>query len=133
MERKPMGSKLKAALLCAAAGVFILTPAVAAAQENVKVVTVYDATQLPLEHYTVVRRLPLQRPWWQSVPAYRELGAARRALVEEAARIGADGLINLYCVSKADGVLPREGYFCYANAITVRATAPAEVEVTPLR
>jgi hypothetical protein len=111
----------------AAAGIFMLPGSALPAEENVKIIVVYDATQLPHDHYTVVRRLAVEgRPWWHTTVAHRELAPARRALVEEAARIGADGIINLYCVSKADGAIPREGHYCYANAIRLRERTPRE-------
>lgn len=84
-------------------------------------ITVYDSTQLALHRYTVVKRIGLED--WESafrIRGHQSLAAARQALVKEAARIGADGLINLTCFDRTDGIFKQQGYFCYGNAIRVK-------------
>jgi hypothetical protein len=83
-------------------------------------VPVYDATQVPFHRYTIVKRLGVegfQSAFW--ISAYGDLTRARQALVNEAARLGADGVVDLQCVSRADGLLIRAGYYCYGSAIRI--------------
>jgi uncharacterized protein YbjQ (UPF0145 family) len=105
-----------ATALLAAGGVSL-----AAAAPYPREVPIYDSTQLALDRYTVVKRIGVQD--WQSAFSIRGHGspeAARQALVNEAARLGADGLINLTCFDQTDGIFRQQGYFCYGNAIKVR-------------
>jgi uncharacterized protein YbjQ (UPF0145 family) len=83
-------------------------------------VPVYDSTQVALDRYTVIRRLGVQG--WQSgysIPSHRDATSAAEALLEEAARLGADGLVNLYCVNRSDR-LRGEGHYCYGSAIKLK-------------
>jgi hypothetical protein len=82
-------------------------------------VRVYDATELPLDRYTVVKRIWTQT--WRSafwVPAYNDAADAKAALTSRAADAGADGVINLHCLNDAGGW--GGGYFCYGLAIKLR-------------
>jgi len=85
-----------------------------------RAVAVYDSTQIALDRYTVIKRLGIQD--WRSAFSIRSYGdavAATDALLAEAERLGADGLVNLHCVSQSD-MPPGRGYYCYANAIRVK-------------
>jgi len=81
-------------------------------------IRVYDATELALQRYTVVKRL-----WagtWRSsfwVSSYDDAPAALKALTEKAADLEADGVTNVHCVSEAAG---EGGFFCYGLAIKLK-------------
>lgn len=84
-------------------------------------VPIYDSTQIALDRYTVVRRLGITG--WESAVRIRGHGdveSAQRALLAEAARFGADGVINLICFDKTDRIFNPAGYFCYGNAIRLK-------------
>lgn len=78
-------------------------------------VRVYDATELALQRYTVIKRLWVGT--WRSafwVPSYDDLPAALKALTDKAADLKADGVTNIHCVSESGGT---RGFFCYGLAI----------------
>jgi hypothetical protein len=84
-------------------------------------VPIYDATQVAIDRYTVIARLGVQ----DSQSAFRirghsDLESAQRALVSDAARRGADGVINLTCFDQTDRIFNPAGYYCYGNAIKIR-------------
>jgi hypothetical protein len=84
-------------------------------------VPIYDATELALGRYTVVKRLGVGD--WRSafrIRGYPDLGAAQQSLVNEAARAGADGVINLTCFDQTDALFKPAGYYCYGNAIRLQ-------------
>ena len=84
-------------------------------------VTVYDSTQLALHRYTVVKRIGVED--WQSafrIRGHETLAAARQTLLREAVRLEADGLINVTCFDRTDGMFKQQGYFCYGNAIRLK-------------
>ena len=106
-------------VLSGTAALAILFSAASAAQTR-PAVPVYDATQVALDRYTVIRRLGVQG--WRSgyhIPSYADATSAAEALLEEAARLGADGLVNLYCLNRSDR-FRGEGYYCYGNAIRIK-------------
>jgi uncharacterized protein YbjQ (UPF0145 family) len=82
-------------------------------------IRVFDAGELTLARYTVLKRL-----WtgsWRSafvVPAHDDASAAIAALTTEAASVGADGIVNLHCMNDSGGW--PSGYFCYGLAIKLR-------------
>jgi uncharacterized protein YbjQ (UPF0145 family) len=89
------------------------------AQERARV-PIYDSTQIALDRYTVVKRLGVQG--WRSgyyIESHPDRTAASEALLAEAARLGADGLVNLYCLDRSDR-LKGDGYYCYGNAIKLK-------------
>jgi uncharacterized protein YbjQ (UPF0145 family) len=97
----------------------ILFCASSPAQERAPV-PIYDSTQIALDRYTVVKRLGVQG--WRSgyyIESYGDVAAASDALLAQAAQLGADGLINVYCLDRSDR-LKGEGYYCYGNAIKVK-------------
>ena len=84
-------------------------------------VPVYDATQLALDRYTIVARLGVED--WQSafwIKGHGDLDSAKQALVNDAARRGADGVINLTCFDQTDRIFRPAGFYCYGNAIRIR-------------
>ena len=93
----------------------------AAATATPAAVTVYDTTQLALGSYVVVERIGIQR--WTSafgISGHVSEDAARSAVLAQAARAGADGVINLKCMSQTDRLFKPAGYYCYANAIRLK-------------
>jgi uncharacterized protein YbjQ (UPF0145 family) len=110
---RPFAALLGALLLAAGA-------AAPAAAQTTPPVRVYDASELVHGRYTVLKRLWVES--WRSafrLTEYGEPGAAIAALVDEAGRLGADGVANLYCLD-ASHRLSRSDYFCYGNAIKLQ-------------
>ena len=82
-------------------------------------VRIFDATELPLNRYTVVKRIWTQS--WRSafwVSNYDEASDAIAALTSKAADEGANGVINLHCLNDTGGW--GSGYFCYGLAIKLK-------------
>ena len=104
-------------LLCAVAA------AGAAAQEGAvrnAPLRVFDATELTPDRYTIVKRLWVES--WRSalwIPSHNDSAEAIGALTSEAARLGADAVINLACLNDQRAWFDR-GYFCYGLAIKLR-------------
>ena len=93
----------------------------AAAQTSDAAVPIYDSTQVAFDRYTVVRRLGITG--WESafrIRGHADLESAQRALTSEAARFGADGVVNLICFDQTDRIFRPAGYFCYGNAIKLK-------------
>ena len=80
----------------------------------------FDATQLPPDRYTVIKRLWVES--WRTAfdgPAHPESSAALAQLSEEAVKVGADALTNVFCLND-DRAWFRRGYFCYALAVKLK-------------
>lgn len=83
-------------------------------------VRVFDATELSINQYIVVRRI-----WADTsrvafdVPKFADAGDAVQALVAEASKAGADGLIDVHCLNARHGQGPN-AYFCQGNAIRLK-------------
>ena len=95
-----------------------------AAQAAPQSVQVYDSTQIALDSYTVLKRMGVSD--WKSafrMGGYNDEAAARDALLAQAAQVGADGVVNLHCLSQTDRVFNPAGYYCYGNAIKLKARA----------
>ena len=110
MKSATIAATALAGALCAAAA-----PSLAA---EAKAIRVYDATQLTLDRYTVLKRIWTQT--WRSafwVPSYDERADAVSALTSRAADEGADGVINLHCLNDTSW---GGGYFCYGLAIKLK-------------
>src|SRR5687767_14642838 len=78
-------------------------------------VTVYDATQLALGSYVVIHRIGVES--WRSafnIPGHVDEAAARNAVLAQAERVGADGVINLHCLGQTDRIFRPVGHYCYA-------------------
>ena len=88
---------------------------------------VYDSTEIAFGSYTVINRL-----WVESrrssfgVPHHRDERGARSALLDEATRVGADGIVNLFCLSRTDALFNPVGYYCYGNAIRFKKERRAQ-------
>lgn len=77
-------------------------------------IRVFDTGELSSNRYTVVKRIwtgTLRTVFW--LPSHNDAGAAVAALTDKARSVGADGVINLHCLS--DG-----GYYCYGLAIKLK-------------
>ena len=108
-------NRIAAALIVAA----ILAPAAANANAPGAPIRVFDAGELTLSSYTVVKRLwtqSLRASFW--VPEYSDAAAAIAGLTAEAQDLGADGVVNLHCVNDSGGW--GGGYTCYGLAIKLR-------------
>jgi uncharacterized protein YbjQ (UPF0145 family) len=82
-------------------------------------VQVFDATQLTLDRYTVVKRIWTQT--WRAafwIPEYDNAADAIEALKSRAADEGADAVIDLHCLNDKDGW--GAGYLCYGLAIKTK-------------
>jgi uncharacterized protein YbjQ (UPF0145 family) len=82
-------------------------------------IKVFDATELPLDRYTVVKRIWTQT--WHSafwVSTHDAAADAIAALTSKAADEGANGVINLHCLNDTGGW--GSGYFCYGLAIKLK-------------
>jgi uncharacterized protein YbjQ (UPF0145 family) len=91
---------------------------IAAAGSAHAVVTVYDATQISYDRYRIVKRLWADS--WRTaigVPHEATREAALQSLVHAAEGLGADGLVDVYCVG---GTPSLSSYYCYGNAIKVK-------------
>ena len=79
---------------------------------------VYDATQVAFGNYTIVKRIWAEtwRSWfWVGGDASEE--AARRSLVAEAQKAGADAVVNVTCMGRTDRAFLSSGHYCYGDAI----------------
>ena len=111
--RSPASRVALAALGFIAAGAFAQSPRTD--------VPIYDSTQVAFDRYTVVRRLGITG--WESAVRIRghgDIESAQRAVLGEAARFGADGVINLICFDQTDRVFRPAGFYCYGNAIKLK-------------
>jgi hypothetical protein len=82
---------------------------------------VFDAGELAVGGYTVVKRLWVDT--WRSawlIPTHDSAPAAMEAIAAEAARLGADGIMNLYCARDSGGWRGRDAHYCYALAIRLK-------------
>ena len=91
---------------------------IAAAGSAHAAVTVYDATQISYDRYRVIKRLWVDS-WKTAIGVSHEptREAAVQSLVRAAEGLGADGLVNVYCVG---GTPSLSDFYCYGNAINVK-------------
>jgi hypothetical protein len=118
-------SLIASVLTCAAC---VLSGCATTAQGDVEKradeVTVYKARELANDQYEVVSHLWVDS--WRtafSTPTYPSDDEAVAALRTEAARLGADGLVNVACFDAGGSLWFRSDkptLLCYANAIRVR-------------
>ena len=104
---------LVALAICAAPGLG------AAAQAGAP--RVYQVGEITPDRYRVIERIwvdSLRTAFW--VPTHADQRAAIDAVMSEAARLGADGVVNLHCLNDRGGFPPLAGHFCYANAIKLK-------------
>jgi hypothetical protein len=84
-------------------------------------VPVYDATQIAHDSYVVIERIGVES--WRSafgIGGHRDEAGARSAVLAEAARVRADGVVNLHCLGQTDGLFNSSGFYCYGNAIRLK-------------
>lgn len=112
---------MKRGLLKMMAPVFVLAGALNSAQAADAPLKVYTPGELQFASYTVLKRL------WVAAPesafylrTHPDSGAAISALVNEATRIGADGVVNLTCLKGGQFTAAAEGWYCYGNAIKLK-------------
>jgi hypothetical protein len=113
-----VGLKPGCALLLWAAAAGLGTPASAADGPSVPV---YDPTQVAFDRYVVVKRVGIDG--WRSafrIKGHADLAGARQAVLNEAAHVGADAVVNLTCFDRTDALFDPSGYFCYGNAVRLR-------------
>ena len=81
-------------------------------------IRIYDAGELTLDRYTVIKRI-WAGTWRASlwVPTSRDRSAAIDAIKSAAADAGADGVVNLHCLTDS---FWSDEYFCYALAIKLK-------------
>ena len=83
---------------------------------------VYQVGEITFDRYTVLERIWVGS--WRSafsVPTRADEQGAVAALKEEAARLGADGMVNLHCLNdESGGLFGGKGHYCYANAIKLK-------------
>jgi hypothetical protein len=90
-------------------------------------VKVYTPGELSTNQYEVVSRIWVDS--WRTafrLPTYPSEDEAIASLRVEAARLGADGLVNVACSKQAVSMWSRSAepaFLCYGNAIRVRRTA----------
>ncbi|MEO8740658.1 MAG: hypothetical protein ABI537_13285 [Casimicrobiaceae bacterium] len=121
---KPYSTTLLALAAVALAGCAGVPPDIASRAPDIKV---YDNGQLPISRYDVVRRIWADA-WRTSfgAPTFPTRDDAVAALQNEAARAGADGLINVICLDQGRArwySRAEPAILCYGNAIRLR---PAE-------
>ena len=107
--------------LVRAAAITILLALVPAHASTDGPIRVYDSTEIAFTRYQVLKRLWVQD--WKSafrVGGHNDVAAARAALLHEAARLGADAVVNLYCLDRTDGILNSSGHYCYGNAVKIK-------------
>ena len=113
--------RLFAAAACMSAGC-ATTPA-ADAQKSAADVKLYGASELATSQYRVLSHLWVDS--WRTayrVQTYATQEEAVAALRAEAARLGADGLINVFCLDQGGSTWMRgtaPAILCYGNAIRV--------------
>ena len=75
-------------------------------------VPIYDSTQIAFDRYTVVKRIGGRGlEFGCSASRGTPTRSAQAALLNEAAPLGADGVINLHCLGQTDGDFQSGGVF----------------------
>lgn len=113
-----VSGKRKARAIQAIGCVLAFAAVTAAAAE----LPVYDATQVALDRYVIVKRIwadSWRTAFW--IGGESNEAAARRAVIAQAEDAGADAVVNLTCLSRTDRMFRRSGHYCYGDAIKARA------------
>ena len=108
--------------MCSVFAATLAAPSIAAAAQTAGgSVPVYDSTQIAFASYSVIKRVGVD-DWSSSfrIRGHQDLAGAQQAVIGEAARVGADGVINLTCFDQTDRIFKPAGYFCYGNAIRLK-------------
>ena len=121
--RSPRFSAFVAVVACVLSG--CASAPQSGVEKDVTEVKIYGSDQLTASQYEVVGRIWVDS--WRSafrLPAYPSEAEAKASLQAEAARRGADGLINVFCSdlghSKWSWWNSGPAVLCYGNAIRVR-------------
>ncbi len=97
------------------------------AEERRADVKIYGPADLSSSEYDVVRQLWVDS--WSTalwMPTYSSEAEGIVAMQNEAASVGADGLINVFCVDRGRPIWSTNSgpaFVCYASAIRVRRSA----------
>lgn len=113
---KPAAGVLLAALLFSAPAL-----AVQEAGRSADGIKIYDPADLNLSRYEILERLWVES--WRSafeVPRHADAGAAVAEMKVAAAKLGADGLMNVVCVPEEGWWLRKANVFCHALAIRLK-------------
>ena len=111
-------------LIALAADARVVPPAEVSGNVSTKAsVREFEAGTIAPGAYTVIDRIPVAH--WRSAfnaPAYANQESARRALLDDAARRGGDGVVNLHCIeSTGPGAgVALGGHYCYGNVIKLK-------------
>jgi len=106
-------------VLCACAGV-----AQSDGEQRVPQLRIYTFGEIGMSRYDVVGRLPVES--WRTafrLPTFPSQEQGIAALQTEAAKLGADGLLNVSCLDQVRGQWPSStepAFLCYGIAIRVR-------------
>ena len=109
----PMVVRLLAVVMALASGLAVAAPG--------GVPRIYKIGEITLDRYVVIERIwvgTLRSAIW--VPTHADQAGAIEAVLAEAARLGADGVVNLHCLHDRGGLRPLAGHYCYANAIRLK-------------
>jgi hypothetical protein len=106
-------------VLCACAGV-----GQSDGERSAPQLRIYTFGEISMSRYDVVGRLPVDS--WRTafrLPTFPSEGQAIAALQTEAAKLGADGLLNVSCLDQGRGQWwssTEPAFLCYGIAIRVR-------------
>jgi hypothetical protein len=123
MTRTCSTSVLRALGACAAAlGILALGACSSAPKQasgDAAQVEVYRSMQLTPSRYTVVKRIWID-DWRSNVgyPTFDGEQAGIDAMKREAAKVGANGIMNVICLDPSSGK-SKDGLLCYADAVKV--------------
>ena len=84
-------------------------------------IKVYEPGALAPSAYTVIDRVWVSS--WRSVfdvPRYPDAESAIRAFLNDAERMGGDGVVNMHCLQSAGVVARRGGHYCYGSVIKLK-------------
>jgi hypothetical protein len=108
--------------LVAAVVTFTVSVSVSAADAVSKTpIKVYEPGALAPSAYTVIDRLWVSK--WRTafdVPRYPDAESAIRAFLNDAERMGGDGVVNMHCMQSAGVVARWGGHYCYGSVIKLK-------------
>ena len=85
-------------------------------------IIVYPPGTIAPGDYTVIDRAWVSRKRTAfDMPRHRDVEAAQNALLQEAARLGGDGVVNMHCMHSTGVIAAWGGYYCYGNVIKLKA------------
>lgn len=116
-----LSARLACGMLCAATLCPGVAFAAAGSARGADSIRIYDPADLNLGRYEILERLWVES--WRSafdVPRHADARAAVAELKTAAARLGADGLINVVCVPDPGWRQQGSNVFCHALAIRLK-------------